>query len=140
MISAVIMTIGLVCLKICPRVIYVNFWVRYNFQADIWFLISVTSVVEFWGQGSTGSRILLNNFYLLDSHCLSKKEVFQKLKFLQKCSPKVKFRNEDKTQKDLESDLGTFWQPFWKSLKVESKEHFSRTDFWVKVQSQLTLV
>ena len=38
------------------------------------------------------------------------------------------------------SDLGTFWRPMWTSVKVESKNYFSFTDFFAKIKPLLTHV
>ena len=63
---------------------------------------------------------------------------------------KLIFFNEKKFRKirkifDIEnclwkSDLGTFWWPLWTSVKVKSKNYFSFTDFFAKIEPLLTHV
>ena len=70
--------------------------------------------------------------------------------FYKKCGPKLIFFNEKKIREiwtffDIEnwlwkSDLGTFWQPMWTSVKVKSKNYFSYTDFFAKIKPLLTHV
>ena len=82
-------------------------------------------------------------------------KVVQKLKFSKndnnkKPSSKLIFFNEKKFRKirmifDIEnwlwkSDLGTFWQPMWTSVKVKSKNCFSFTDLFAKIKPLLTHV
>ena len=83
------------------------------------------------------------------------KKVVQKYMFSKndnnkKTSSKLIFFNEKKIREiriifDIEnwlwmSDLGTFWQPMWTSVKVKSKNYFSFTDFFSKIKPLLTEV
>ena len=82
-------------------------------------------------------------------------KVVQKLKFSKNDNNKKPFSkriffNENFFRKirtffDIEkwlwkSDLGTFWQPVWTSVKVKSKKYFYFTDFFTKMKPLLTHV
>ena len=70
--------------------------------------------------------------------------------FYKKCGPKLIFFNDFFFRKirtffDIgkwlwKSDLGTFWQPMWTSVKVKSKKYYYFTDFFTKMKPLLTHV
>ena len=120
----------------------------------------MTSVVEFCGRESTGSKMKI--IFWFDFHTDRQKldtilenKVVQKLKFSKndnnkKPSSKLIFFNEEKIRNvgmsfDIanllwKSDLGTFWWPMWSVWKSNKKDIFLLLNFFAKIKSLLTHV